>query len=55
MTSLNKKEAKAAAAKYALQQMGFISDTVQAMPAPQPVQAPQPLIGQPLPNAMNFS
>lgn len=40
-TSLNKKEAKAAAAKFALQQMGYLPDVpIQSMPAPvtQPTQ-----------------
>lgn len=51
-TSLNKKEAKANAAKYALQRMGFLPDVPTQAPQsypPQPVPAPvqQMPIGQP--------
>lgn len=55
VTSLNKKEAKASAAKFALQKMGFISEpSLQAPPQPQPVPAPQqPFTGQS--NATHFA
>lgn len=59
-TSLNKKEAKAAAARYALQQMGYLprveSAAAQQQPAqPAPVPAPPTPLMQPMNQIPNFT
>lgn len=63
ITSLNKKEAKANAAKYALQRMGFLPDTPSQpmQQAPQPVPPVQQMsmtqsyMAPPMQNPMGFS
>lgn len=56
VTSLNKKEAKASAAKFALQKMGFLPDApMQIIQPPQPVQPPQQYAVPPAQNALNFA